>query len=139
MFPGLATGAKKLTESECRNLRKCCRNVPTRGGKQLPPTPPGRAAKSDARNLWERMKRHEGAAPPFAENPHVAFTNNRAERDLRMSKVKRKASGRSRTRQCAAAHCRISSCLQTMANRGCNPLVAMQLAISNRAIENGGE
>jgi hypothetical protein len=32
----------------------------------------------------------------FAKEPHVAFTNNRAERDLRMSKVKRNYSPPSR-------------------------------------------
>ncbi len=56
----------------------------------------------------------------FANHPHVAFTNNRAERDLRMSKVKQKVSGCFRTRRYAEAHCRISSYLQSMANQGCN-------------------
>ncbi len=57
----------------------------------------------------------------------VPFTNNRAERDLRMSKVKQKASGCFRTRKYAEAYCRISSYLQTMANQGYNPLVAIQM------------
>ena len=136
---------KKLSESAYKNLRKRYRNILTRGGKQLPPIPPrqngkrGRIAKSDAHNLWERMKRHESAVLLFAKNPHVAFTNNRAERDLRMSKVKQKVSGCFRNRQYAEAYCRISSYLQTMANRGYNPLVAIQMALSDRAIENGGE
>jgi transposase len=66
----------------------------------------------------------------FAKDPHVAFTNNRAERDLRMSKVKQKVSGCFRKTQYAQAYCRISSYLQTMANRGYNPLVAIQIALS---------
>ncbi|WP_374109975.1 transposase [Thiolapillus sp.] len=48
----------------------------------------------------------------------MPFTNNRAERDLRMSKVKQKVSGCFRTRKYAEAYCRISSYLQTMANQG---------------------
>jgi hypothetical protein len=44
-------------------------------------------AKSDAHNLWERLKEYESAVLLFAKNPHVSFTNNRAERDLRMAKV----------------------------------------------------
>ena len=48
----------------------------------------GKVAKSDAHNLCEHMRKHESAVLLFAKNPHVAFTNNRAERDLRMSKVK---------------------------------------------------
>ena len=71
----------------------------------------------------------------FAKLPHVAFTNNRAERDLRMSKVKQKVSGCFRTRQYAEAYCRISSYLQTMANQGYNPLVAIQLAFSGQFLD----
>ena len=62
----------------------------------------------------------------FAKNPQVSFTNNRAEQDLRMSKVKQKVSGCFRTEIYALAYCRISSYLQTMANRGYNPLIAVQ-------------
>ena len=75
----------------------------------------------------------------FANHPHVAFTNNRAERDLRMSKVKQKGSGCFRTRRYAEAYCRISSYLQSMANQGCNPLVAIQIALAGDAAKNLGE
>jgi transposase len=95
-------------------------------------------AKSDAHNLWERLKRHEEAVLLFAKLPHVPFTNNRAERDLRMSKVKQKVSGCFRTRRYAEAYCRISSYLQTMANRGYNPLVAIQMALSGQIYAEGG-
>ena len=137
--------SKCLTDSEYRNLRKRYRNLLTRGEKELPPIPPkqngkrGRVAKSDAHNLWERLKRHEEAVLLFAKLPHVPFTNNRAERDLRMSKVKQKVSGCFRTRQYAEAYCRISSYLQTMANRGYNPLVAIQMALSGQIYAETGE
>lgn len=49
-----------------------------------------------------------------------------------MSKVKQKVSGCFRIRQCAEAYCRISSYLQTMANKGYSPLVAIQLALSGQ-------
>ncbi|MEJ2151298.1 MAG: IS66 family transposase, partial [Chloroflexota bacterium] len=90
---------KTLARREYQNLQKRYRNLLTRGEKELPPIPPrqngkrGRIAKSDAHNLWERLKDHERAVLLFARNPHVSFTNNRAERDLRMSKVKQKVSG----------------------------------------------
>jgi len=57
----------------------------------------------------------------FALDPHVAFTNNRVEQDLRMAKVKQKVSGCFRTERYAPAYCRISSFLQTMAHQGINP------------------
>jgi hypothetical protein len=65
--------------------------------------------------------------------------NNRAERDLRMSKVKQKVSGCFRTCQYAEAYCRISSYLQTMANQGYNPLVAIQMALSGQIYAETGE
>ncbi len=129
---------KKLTRNEYKNLQKRYRNILTRGEKELPPIPPrqngkrGRIAKSDAHNLWQRMKQYEEAVLLFARASHVSFTNNRAERDLRMSKVKQKVSGCFRTSQYAEAYCRISSYLQTMANQGYNPLVAIQMALSGQ-------
>ena len=135
---------KRLTPREYQNLQKRYRNILTRGEGELPPIPArqngkrGRVAKSDAHNLWERLKHHETAVLLFARNPHVAFTNNRAERDLRMSKVKQKVSGCFRKPQYAQAYCRISSYLQTMANRGYNPLVAIQMALSGELYAHRG-
>jgi transposase len=98
----------------------------------------GRIAKSDAHNLLERLKKHEAAVLMFAKNPHVSFTNNRAERDLRMGKVKQKVSGCFRSEIFARAYCRISSYLQTMAYRGYNPLIAIQMALNGNApLEDG--
>jgi transposase len=132
-----------LTDIEYRNLRKRYRNLLTRGAKELPPIPArqngkrGRLAKSDAHNLWERLKRYEDAVLLFAKLPQVPFTNNRAERDLRMSKVKQKVSGCFRTRQFAEAYCRISSFLQSMAYQGYNPLLAVQMALSGQIYAEG--
>ena len=69
----------------------------------------------------------------------MPFTNNRAERDLRMAKVKQKVSGCFRVEQYAKAYCRISSYLQTMANKGYNPLVAIQMAFSGQIYAQPGE
>jgi transposase-like protein len=129
---------KCLTAKEYANLQKRYRNIITRGGKELPDIPPkpegkrGKMAKSDAHNLWERFQKYETAILLFAKEPHVPFTNNRAERDLRMAKVKQKVSGCFRRKQYAQAYCRISSYLQTMANQGINPLVAIQMALVDK-------
>lgn len=126
---------KCLTEKEYANLQKRYRNILTRAGKELPDIPPkpkgkrGKMAKSDAHNLWDRFKKHETAVLLFAKESYVPFTNNRAERDLRMAKVKQKVSGCFRRERYAHAYCRISSYLQTMANRGVNPLVAIQMVL----------
>ena len=136
---------KTLSASEYKALQKRYRTILTQGARELPPIPPrqngqrGKVAKSDAHNLWERMHKHEIAVLRFAKHPDVAFTNNRAERDLRMAKVKQKVSGCFRTRKYAEAYCRISSYLQSMANQGYNPLVAIQIALAGRAVDNMGE
>ena len=129
---------KKLTKKAYANLQKRYRNILTRGEKKLPIIPPkpegkrGKMAKSDAHNLWERLKTYESAVLLFARNAHVSFTNNRAERDLRMAKVKQKVSGCFRKLLYAKAYCRISSYLQTMANKGINPLIAIQMALAGK-------
>lgn len=131
---------KKLNEQDYANLQKRYRNILTRGETELPVIPEKRngkrgvMAKSDAHNLWERLKKYEESVLLFSKKSEVSFTNNRAERDLRMSKVKRKVSGCFRTEVYAKAYCRISSYLQTMANKGFNPLVAIQMALAGEFI-----
>jgi len=130
--------AKKLSSNAYANLQKRYRNILTRGENEMPVVLPkpngkrGKIAKSDAHNLWERLNENESAVLLFARDPSVSFTNNRAERDLRMSKVKQKVSGCFRKELYAKAFCRISSYLQTMANKGVNPLIAIQMALADK-------
>ena len=127
---------KRLTKKAYAKLQRRYRNILTRGTVEMPPILKkksgrrGKIAKSDAHNLLERLVKHEEAVLLFACDSHVAFTNNRAERDLRMAKVKQKVSGCFRSEKFAHAYCRISSYLQTMNNKGVNPLVAIQMALS---------
>jgi len=136
---------KKLSNEEYFVVQTSYRDIIARGEKELPVIPPrtngkrGKIAKSDAHNLWERLKEHENAVLLFAKNAHVAFTNNRAERDLRMAKVKQKISGCFRRQIYAKAYCRISSYLQSMANKGVNPLVAIQMALAGNYVVEGCE
>ena len=81
---------KRLSESEYKAVQKRYRTILTQGERELPPIPPrqkgqrGKVAKSDAHNLWERMKKYEKAVLRFAKHPDVAFTNNRANADNRI-------------------------------------------------------
>ena len=135
--------SKKLTDKEYANLQKRYRNILTRGISELPERPErpsgkrGRLAQCDAQNLWDRLHQHEYAVLLFASCAEVPFTNNRAERDLRMGKVKQKVSGCFRQERYAVAYCRISSYLQTMAYQGYNPLVAIQLALAGKLNTSG--
>lgn len=131
---------KKLSVKQYANLQKRYRNIVTRGEAELPAIPPkpngkrGKMAKSDAHNLLERLRDNESSVLLFAKNSDVSFTNNRSERDLRMAKVKQKVSGCFRAETYAKAYCRISSYLQTMANKGYNPLIAIQMALAGEFI-----
>ncbi len=134
---------KKLSKKGYARLQRRYRNILTRGEKEMPPIlipsgkKRGRIAKSDAHNLWERLREHEESVLRFAVNPHVAFTNNRAERDFRMVKVKQKISGCFRTDKYAKAYCRISSYLQTMERKGYSAGIAIQMALSGELYQKG--
>jgi transposase len=142
----LRRACKMVSESEDKSLSsemnikliRIYEKILQDASKELPPIPAkadarrGKIAKSDAHNLWERLDRYQNAVLLFASNPDVPFTNNRAERDLRMTKVKQKISGCFRTQKYAEAYCRISSYLQTMNNKGVNPLVAVSWALSGK-------
>jgi len=133
---------KCLDDKAYATLQRRYRNLLTRAKREMPPIPMrqsgrrGKIAKSDAHNLCERLRKHEAAVLLFAKVPEVPFTNNRAERDLRMGKVKQKISGCFRTERYAKAYCRISSYLQSMAYQGINPLVAIQMALSGQLYAN---
>jgi transposase-like protein len=137
--------SKKLTKMAYSNLQKRYRTILICGKKELPNIPTksknktGKIAKSDAHNLWDRLKKHEDSVLRLAHDPQVSFTNNRAEQDLRMAKVKQKVSGCFRSEIYAKAYCRISSFLQTMANKGINPLIAIQMAITGEIDSVAGE
>ena len=68
-------------------------------------------------------------------NPDVSFTNNTGEKKIRMSKVKIKVSASFRTEHNAHVWCRISSYLDSMGALGCNPLVAIQIALAGKAAD----
>ena len=127
---------KKLSKKAYARLQRCYRNTLTRGKKEMPAIikprgkKRGRIAKSDAHNLWERLKKYESAVLRFALDPNVTFTNNRSERDFRMAKVKQKVSGCFRTEIYAKAYCRISSYLQTMERKGYSAGIAIQMALT---------
>lgn len=129
---------KRLSKKKYIQLERIYQNIIEMGEKELPPVLQkttkrrGKIAKSDAHNLFERFKKHESAVLLFAKKSAVSFTNNRAERDLRMAKVKQKVSGCFRSEKYAKAYCRISSYLQTMTAKGFNPLIAISLALNGK-------
>jgi len=62
----------------------------------------------------------------FLDDPSVPFTNNRAEQDLRMMKVKQKISGCFRTAAGAEEFAVLRTVLSTAAKQGWNLLKTLQ-------------
>ena len=124
---------KILTEEQYAKLQRLYREILKQGEAQLPPFPEsgdrGRPKHTDAQNLWLRLKKHQDSVLMFAKVKEVDPTNNRAERDLRMSKVKKKVSGCFRSREYAEHFCRISSYVKTMRNKGYSSLQAITIAL----------
>ena len=59
----------------------------------------GRVAKTKGRNLWERFKEYEDGIFAFMTDQAIPFTNNQAERDIRMTRDHEKVSGGFRSPQ----------------------------------------
>lgn len=78
----------------------------------------GRAKRTKARNLLERLEAYEDDVLRFLEHPAAPFTNNQGERDLRMTKVQQKISGCFRSWEGAEIFCRMRSFLSTAVKQG---------------------
>jgi len=74
----------------------------------------GGIKQSAAYNLLKRLDEHADDVLRFMCNAHVPFTNNLAERDLRMPKLKQKVSGCYRSIAGAQAYCSIRSYIGTL-------------------------
>lgn len=86
----------------------------------------GRLKQSKARNLLDRLTRHEAEVLAFLHDWAVPFDNNQAERDLRMLKVQQKISGTFRDASGADAFCRIRGYIATLRKQACHVLTALE-------------
>lgn len=94
-----------------------------------PPGTRGRIKQSAARNLLDRLRKHQKAVFCFLEDLRVDFDNNLAERDLRMIKVQQKVSGCFRSLVGAQAFSRIRGYLSTLRKQGLPLLSALQATL----------
>ena len=78
----------------------------------------GRKKKTKSRNLLERMEKYRDEILAFIWDPQIPFSNNQAEQDIRMVKVKQKISGGFRTVQNAEIFARIRSYISTQQKHG---------------------
>jgi transposase len=101
-------------------------------GRAANPPPPrlpgqrGRMRRPPAVNLLERLDAHRDEVCRFLVDPGVPFSNNQAERDIRMVKLAQKISGCWRTLPGAQAFCMLRSYISTGRKHGINPLVILR-------------
>ena len=93
----------------------------------------GRPAKPKELNLLERLDKYQSEVLAFLEKSEVPFTNNQAEQDVRMAKVKQKISGCFRSWRGAQLFANIRSYISTSIKQKQGVFEALQKALQNNA------
>jgi len=89
----------------------------------------GKIGQSYPRQLLNRLKARRSWVLLFLYDPRIPFTNNQAERDIRMTKVQQKVSGCFRTFEGARKFCRIRSFILSMQRQGKNPHKELEMIL----------
>lgn len=94
----------------------------------------GRAAKPKELNLLERLDKHRSSVLTFLKESEVPFTNNQAEQDVRMAKVKQKVSGCFRSWKGAELFATIRSYISTSIKQKQGVFEALHKAMQKKPI-----
>ena len=128
----------QLKQEEMQRYLRYYRRLLTQADKECPePDKPedgkkGRIKRSKARNLLNRLRDFEDDVLRFMFEENVPFTNNLAERDIRMTKVHQKISGCFRSEEGANAFCRIRGYLSTCRKQGVSASEALTLLFNGQ-------
>jgi transposase len=128
-----AAGAKRVDDQARARLHARYERL-VADGRAANPLPParnprrrrGRARRSPAARLLARLDAHREEVLRSLDDSRVPFTNNQAERDLRMVKLQQKISGCWRTLDGAQAFLTVRSYIATARKHSVNPLDALR-------------
>nr|MBV0878217.1 transposase [Noviherbaspirillum sp. L7-7A] len=97
----------------------------------------GGIKQSTTYNLIKRLEQHADDVLRFMHDARVPFTNNLAERDLRMPKLKQKVCGCYRSFAGAQAYCSIRSYIGTLQKQSKDLIQALTMLFSGRMPSTG--
>jgi transposase len=133
------TMTRQLTEDQKAPWLERFRSLVAEGRRANPiNTPPqakpkrGRPKQTKAQNLLDRLEYHEDSVLAFFHDLRVPFTNNLAEQDIRMIKVRQKISGCFRTLQGAQSFARIRGYLSSCRKNGLNLLQSITHSLTGQ-------
>ena len=133
-----ATGASALSPQQRRRYHRLYDRIITAGrlyhGRLGPPGikatgTRGKQKQWPGKNLLDRLRQRKAETLAFLKDFSVPFTNNLAERDLRMAKVKEKISGCFRSVAAAGNFFRIRGYISTARKQGWDILSAIGAAV----------
>jgi transposase len=129
----------KLSERKKKPWIHRYRKIVSEGEKANPlietqnsPSKRGRKKRTIEQNLLARFRIHENSILKFLHDFRVPFTNNLAEQDIRMMKVRQKISGCFRTINGARSFSRIRSYLSTCRKNGLDVLQSITDALNGQ-------
>ena len=130
-------GGTPYTEKEMMPQRSRFESIVERGKRMNPetaregpePKKKGRKKRTKAQNLIIRLEKRGGDYLRFMTDEHAPYSNNLAERDLRMMKLQMKISGCFRTLWGAEDFTRIRSYISTLRKNGAQVFDAIKLSV----------
>lgn len=130
------SGKISLSHSQLTSYSEKYREILHDGLSEIPDPPDsngtrGKNKQHKAKNLWDRLLNYQSEVLKFMYDFNVPFTNNLAERDIRMCKLKNKISGCFRSESGKKNFCRIRSFISTTKKQNINVYNAIHNLFTN--------